>query len=258
MSEFEDTTAIVTGGSSGIGRESALAFARQGADVVVADVDRDGGEAIVTEIEEMGRQSMFIPTDVSDSDEVASMIEQTVDELGSLEYAHNNAGIRGERHEVHEYPRDAWEDVVDINLTGVFECLKQEAQAMVDQDGGGVIVNTASITAETGLPLGTSYSAAKHGVLGLTRTAAIDLAKYDVRVNAVCPGYIETPMLTESDGDRVLDDDTRDRLESLQPMGRLGQPEEIAAAVTYLCSDDASFVTGESINVDGGYMAGKQ
>lgn len=257
MSDFDDQTAVVTGAGSGIGRAAALAFAEKGAAVVIADINREDGQKVVAEIDKAGGDATFVRTDVTDSDAVVGMVDAAVEEYGSLDFALNNAGIRGERHPVQEYPRDAWEDVIDTNLTAVWACLKREAERMIDQDEGGVIVNTASVVGKSGLSNGASYAAAKHGILGLTRTAAMDLAQHDIRVNAVCPGYIETPMLTQSDGDRVLDKETREKLESLQPMDRLGQPQEIGSAVTWLCSEEASFVTGESVNVDGGYLAGK-
>lgn len=254
---FADRVAIVTGASSGIGRESALAFAERGAAVVVADVDAEGGRAVASEVEDDGGDATFVETDVSDADQVAAMVETAVDAYGRLDFAHNNAGIRGERHPITEYPDEAWQEVLDVNLTGVWNCIKHELRQLQSQGDGGAIVNTASVVGKSGLPNGTSYAAAKHGVLGVTRSVAMEVGDEDIRINAVCPGYIDTPMI-RSQGDRVTtDEDALERIREMHPLDRVGDPAEVAEAAVWLCSDEASYITGDALNVDGGFLAGK-
>lgn len=254
---FTDQVAIVTGGSSGIGRAAAHAFAERGAAVVVADTDVEAGHDVVDELESQGERGSFIRTDVSNTDDVRAMVDAAVETFGRIDFALNNAGIRGERHPIDEYPHEAWQDVLDVNLTGTWNCVKHEIAQLRKQGEGGAIVNIASVVGQSGLPQGSSYAAAKHGVIGVTKTAAMEVADLDIRVNAVCPGYINTPMI-QSQGDRIsTDDEALAEIEALHPMDRLGTPDEIADAVTWLCSEQASFVTGEAINVDGGFLAGK-
>lgn len=256
--QFDGRVAVVTGGGSGIGRQSAFAFADRGASVVLADVDPDGGEAVATAIEESGGEATFVETDVSDGSEVEEMVETAVDTYGRLDVAHNNAGIRGERHPITDHPDESWQDVIDVNLTGVWNCLKHELRQLEEQGDGGAIVNTASVVGKSGLPNGTPYAAAKHGVIGLTRTVAMEVGTENIRVNAVCPGYIDTPMI-RSQGDRVSTDEAAvDALREMHPLDRLGDPEEVASAAVWLCSDEAAYISGDAVNVDGGFLAGKE
>lgn len=244
--------ALVTGGGSGIGRASAMAFAREGARVVVSDVDRDGGAETVRRIEELGGESTFVPADVSDGEHVARLVAATLDRYGRLDCAHNNGGIEGPLASVVDLAEDDWDRVIDINLKGVWWCLKHEIPAMV-MTGGGAIVNTASVSGLKGFPpLLPAYIASKFGVVGLTAVTARYYAEQGIRVNAVCPGAINTPML-----DRIGDGAQRLGVAMIaeNPIGRLGTPEEVAAAVVWLCSDAASFITGQTLTVDGGFLA---
>jgi len=249
----DSSVALVTGGGSGIGRETALEFAANGAHVVVADVDVDGGEETVADIEADGGDALFVETDVTDADETAAMVDAAVAEYGRLDYAFNNAGIGGDSATVDEYDTERWEGVIDVNLGGVFKCMQAEIAQMREQESGGVVVNNSSILGKVGFATSSGYVAAKHGVLGLTKTAALENGETGVRVNAVCPGFIDTPLLRDAgmeEGSEI-----REQIESRHAMNRLGTPEEVASAVLWLCDDDASFVTGEAVGVDGGYLA---
>ena len=246
----EGKVALVTGGGSGIGRDTALAFAHQGARVVVADRNAEAGEHTARLIVDTGGEATFVQCDVSKSAEVQAMVSRALDLYGRLDCAHNNAGISTARGPTAEYAEDTWDEVIATNLTGVWLCMKYEIKQMLAQ-GSGAIVNTASIAGLVGIAGNAGYVASKHGVVGLTRAAAIEYAKDGIRVNAVCPGYIQTPLIA------VLTEDPAGRaaIEARHPMGRLGLPGEIAQAVVWLASDAASFVTGHSLTVDGGYVA---
>ena len=251
---LEGKSALVTGGASGIGRATALAFAREGARVAVADILEDAAQNTVSEIEAMGGQALAIACDVTDDDAVKAMIAATADAFGGLDCAFNNAGIAPYQvnaggQKIADVAPEAWRRLIDVNLTGVWLCLRHEVAQMRTQGSGGVIINTASILGLVGTATSSAYVAAKHGVVGLTKVAAADHAEDNIRVNAVCPGYIETPMTEETmrrRGERIL---------ARVPMARMGKADEIAEAVVWLCSPKASFVTGVSWAVDGGYTA---
>lgn len=247
MKGITDGVAVVTGASSGIGRQSALRFAEEGASVVVADVDEDGGHETVQLIQEDSGVATFVRTDVTDQGDVENMVQTAVDTYGGLDFAHNNAGIEGDSPSLADDSDDNWNRVIGINLTGVWRCMKAEIPVMLE-GGGGRIVNTASISGLTGSG-GAPYVASKHGVIGLTRKAAVDYSGENIRVNAVCPGIIDTPMV-----DRAKEEvgDLIDQMSAATPAGRVGQPEEIASAVVWLCSDDASFAMGHPFTLDGG------
>ena len=235
--------ALVTGGSSGIGRASALAFAREGAKVVVADVTAEGGQETVRLIKEAGGEARFLKVDVARAAEVETLITQTVAAYGRLDCAYNNAGIEGAFVSTTEYPEADWDRVLAINLKGVWLCMKYEIGAIVNTASGAGLVGVAGLSA---------YVASKHGVVGLTKTAALEYAKAGIRVNAVCPGVIQTPMVARLTSQRP---EMAEALVAAEPMGRTGKPEEIAEAVVWLCSEAASFVTGHAMSVDGGYVA---
>jgi len=243
--------ALVTGGGSGIGRATALAFAREGAKVVIADVVVSGGEETVRLIKAAGGEAVFIKADVSKAADVEALIKKTVDTYGRLDCAFNNAGIEGEMATTVDCTEENWDRTVAIDLKGVWLCLKYEIPQMLKQ-GGGAIVNTASVAGLVGFSGLPAYVAAKHGVNGLTKTAALEYAKAGIRVNAVCPGVIKTPMV-----DRLFSSQPHagEAIAALEPVGRLGKPEEIGEAVVWLCSDAASFVTGLPMAVDGGLVA---
>jgi NAD(P)-dependent dehydrogenase (short-subunit alcohol dehydrogenase family) len=250
---LEGRSALVTGGASGIGRATALAMVREGARVAVADRSADGAAETVDMINKGGGQAIAIAADVGNEGEVQAMVARTVDAFGRLDCAFNNAGIAprhvgpaGQR--THEMSRQSFDGMLAVNLTGVFLCMKHEIAHMLGH-GGGAIVNTASIAGLVGLPSAANYVAAKHGVVGLTKTAALEYAPDNIRVNCVNPGYIKTPMTDPGMAERY------ERLMTRVPMHRLGLPEEIAEAVVWLCSDRASFMSGACHVVDGGYYA---
>lgn len=244
-------SALVTGGASGIGRATALAVAREGASCVVADLDDARGEAVAEEIRAGGGEAHFVRTDVTDEPDVQALVAETVKRLGRLDCAVNNAGTTGDGGLVQDLSLDNWTRVLRVNLTSVFLCLKHELVVMQEQ-GSGAVVNMASGAGLIAVPGMSPYAASKHGVLGLTKTAAVENAKTGVRINAICPGSTDTPMLRAT-----MERDPR--MEKLilasTPSGRLGLPEEIAEAAVWLCSDRASFVTGDSMVVDGGSVA---
>jgi len=247
--DFGGKTALVTGGGSGIGLATALAFAEAGANVAVADLAREAGEAVVRTICENGGSAAFFQADVSDEQAVRAMIGEVVQRFGSLDIAHNNAGVEGKTVPMCDLPSDNWRKVIDVDLSSVFYCMKAEIDEMVRRGGGGAIVNTASASGLIGGYNLSAYTAAKHGVVGLTKAAAADYGSRNIRINALCPGPIDTPFIAE------LPKPVRNRLTFGVPLNRLGKPEEMASAVLWLCSDAASYVTGHALSVDGGVVA---
>ena len=240
--------ALVTGAGGGIGRASAVAFGARGAAVMVADVDEAGGAETVKIIGDAGGRAEFVRCDVGSADEIKAMVKAAVSTFGGLDYALNNAGINPMMAD--QWQEDTWDAMVSINLTGVMLCMREQI-AVMRENGGGAIVNTASINGLVGNGNQPAYVATKHGVVGLTRMAALAEATNNIRVNAVCPGVIETAMTAAA----ASVPEYRAAMESMTPMGRMGQPEEIAEAVVWLCSDAASFVTGHPMVVDGGALA---
>lgn len=249
---LQGKVALVTGASSGIGRASALAFSREGAKVVVADVDVEGGENTADDIRGDGGEAVFVRTDVSRPGEVEALVEQAVGTYGRLDCAHNNAGIEGVMGTpTADQAEEDWDRVISINLKGVWLCMKYEIPRLLEA-GGGAIVNTASVAGLVGFEGICHYVASKHGVVGLTRTAALEYARQGIRVNAVCPGVIRTPMIERATGGSA---EAREQFAGMEPVGRMGTPEEVAETVVWLCSDAASFVTGVPMPVDGGLVA---
>ncbi len=252
MKGLDGKVALVTGAGSGIGRATAIAFSREGAAVVVADVDADGGAETVDSIEAVGGRAMYVATDVSDEAAVSALVARCTEAYGRLDIACNNAGIGGGSAPTGDYLTEEWDRVISINLTGAFYCMRYEIPAML-QTGGGAIVNMSSILGTVGFANAPAYVAAKHGLIGLTKTAAIEYATSGIRVNAICPGFIATPLL---EGAGLLEESpVHDMLVGLHPMQRFGTSEEVAEAVVWLSSDVASFVTGHAMLVDGGYTA---
>ena len=249
---LENKIALVTGSGSGIGRASALTFAREGAKVVVADVSVNGGEETVQMIKKAGSEAIFVKTDISKASDVQALIQAAVETYGRLDCVHNNAGIEGVTAPMADYPDEEWDRVIDINLKGVWLCMKAEIRQMLKQ-GGGAIVNTASTLGVVGIQGISAYVASKSGVVGLTKAAALDYATSGIRINAVMPGVIRTPMMDRQMGENAHL--AEQQYISLEPIGRLGRPEEIAEAVVWMCSDAASFVLGHAMAVDGGYLA---
>ena len=247
---FKNKTALVTGAASGIGKSTAELFARGGANVVISDVDQKKGNAAAEAIKKDGGNAIFIKADVSSHEDCKAMVDQTIKQFGQLDFACNNAGISGEQNPVADYSIENWNRVISINLSSVFYCMKYEIKSML-VSGGGSIVNIASILGNTSFENSAAYVSAKHGVVGLTKNAAVEYAKKKIRVNSIGPAFIHTPLIAALEEDKK----TYDFLVSLHPIGRLGKPEEVAELVIWLSSDKASFVTGSYYPVDGGYLA---
>src|SRR5436190_3248745 len=247
--DFTGKVAFVTGAASGIGRAAALAFAREGASVVCADVSEQGNQQTARMIEEEGGRALAVRCDVTRSEDVKAALDKAMEAFGRLDFAFNNAGIEPRKPApTAEYEEEEWNRIIDINLRGVFLCLKHEIPLVLKQ-GGGAIVNTSSGAGVIGIKGSPAYTAAKHGVIGLTRAAALDYAGQKIRVNAVCPGYIDTPMMGRFTGGTP---EGRAKVTSEEPIGRMGRPEEIASAVRWLCSDGGAFTVGHALVVDGG------
>jgi NAD(P)-dependent dehydrogenase (short-subunit alcohol dehydrogenase family) len=251
-SELRGKVAIVTGGTSGIGRDTAVLFAKAGAKVVVAGRREVEGKETIDLIRAAGGEGLLVKTDVSRAADVLALVQKTVERFGRLDVAFNNAGIEGTWSPIAEQSEEDWDSTIDINLKGVWLCLKYEIQQMLKQGGGGAIVNMASVAGFIGSAGAAAYCASKHGVMALTKSAALETARNGIRVNVVCPAVIETPM-----GERLWGAPEAKKFAlGLHPIGRFGRPEEIADAVVWMCSDGASFMTGQSLVLDGGFLAG--
>lgn len=249
--DIADKVAIVTGAASGIGRATALRFADAGAKVVVSDVNEVGGEDTVDMIHKQGGEALFVLTNVADAGSVERMVKTAIDAYGRLDIGINNAGIGGVWAKTAEYPHDDWHQVLAVNLTGVFYCMQAELKPMLAQ-GCGAIVNTASVAGLRALDNAPAYAASKHGVIGLTRSAAREYAKRNIRINAVCPVFTRTPLFDET---LLVREDLEERFRRMIPMQRYGEPRDIAEAIFWLASDASSFVTGQALSLDGGLTA---
>ncbi len=250
MGDLDDKVAIITGATSGIGRETAVLFAEQGARLVMCGRREKEGAQVLAEVRKAGGDGMFIVADVSRVADVERLVKTTVDKFGRVDVAFNNAGVEGNWKPLIDLSEPEWDEVIDINLKGVWLCLKYEIQQMLKQAGGGAIVNMSSVAGLMGTPAAAPYGASKHGVISLTKTAALEYAKKKIRVNAVCPAVIETPM-----GDRIFGA-ARQMTAEAHPIGRWGTPREVAEAVLFMCSDKSSFMTGHYIVTDGGFLVG--
>lgn len=250
MKTLQDKVAIITGAGSGLGKETANLFAKEGARVVVSDIDEDAGNEVVKAIEKENGTAFFIKADTSNPEQMEQLVEKTVDKYGGLHIAVNNAGISGPQEPVADYPVEGWQKIIDISLSGVFYGIKYQVPAML-KSGAGSIINISSILGQVGQAGSAGYVAAKHGVVGLTKAAAIDYGKKNIRVNAVGPGFVYTGMVNEE----KMGKESITNLESKHAMGRLGKPKEIAEMCLFLASDKSSFSTGDYYPVDGGYLA---
>jgi NAD(P)-dependent dehydrogenase (short-subunit alcohol dehydrogenase family) len=248
MKRLENKTAIVTGAGSGIGRAAAKLLAKEGANVIVSDIHDAHGQSVVDEIIKAGGQAFYLHADTSKPQDHEKLVEGTIKKYGRLDIAVNNAGIGGPLAPTGEYPLDGWQKVIDVNLSGVFYGLRYQIPAMLKE--GGSIVNIASILGQVGTRMSPAYVSAKHGVVGLTKAAALEYADKNIRINSIGPGYIKTPML-----DNALDEATMNMLVTLHPIGRLGESEEVAELILFLASPQSSFVTGTYYAIDGGYLA---
>jgi NAD(P)-dependent dehydrogenase (short-subunit alcohol dehydrogenase family) len=252
MGDLQGKVAIITGGTSGIGRDTAILFAQNGAKVVISGRREKEGNDCIAEIRKAGGEAIFVKGDVSKTADVQKLVQTTVEKYGRLDVAFNNAGIEGTWVSIVEQDEADWDRVIDINLKGVWLCLKYEIQQMLKQGGGGAICNMSSVAGLMGTPAAAPYGASKHGVISLTRTAALECAAKQIRVNAVCPAVIETAM-----ADRLFGaPEIQPTMVAAHPIGRFGHPREVSEAVLWMCSDKSSFMTGHWITLDGGFLAG--
>jgi NAD(P)-dependent dehydrogenase (short-subunit alcohol dehydrogenase family) len=249
MKRFKDKIVLITGGASGIGKATAEAFLEEGAIVIVTDIDDRKGKQLMDELGTKG-EIEFMELDVSNVEEHEKVVKSIVKKFGKLDIAFNNAGIGGAMKKIHEYPTEQWNKVISVNLIGVFYGMKYQIQQMIEQEDGGVIINNSSILGKVGFENVSAYVTAKHGVIGLTKTAAIEYSSKGIRINAVNPAFIKTPMIDEN-----LDKEMKKALVNMHPIKRLGEPEEVAKAVLFLASDDARFISGTGLMVDGAYTA---
>lgn len=255
MKRFENKVCLVTGASSGIGRATAISFAKEGANVVVSDVNTKAGELVVNEIKALGGTAFFVKCDISQRAEVENMIHETIKTFGRLDCAVNSAGIAGTLSlPTHEYPEDAWLEQININLTGTWYCVKYQLIEMLKQ-GGGNIVCVSSAAGLVGQADNVPYCASKHGVIGIVKSAAIENATKNIRINAICPTAIETPMIMEGRRKLAHNPEALQAAVNLQRMKRMGQPQEVADVALWMCSDQSSFITGQAMAVDGGAFA---
>ncbi len=245
MKQLEKKVAIVTGGASGIGKEVAILYAAEGAKVVIADIDESGAQKVISIIEKSAGEAIFVKCDSSKPEDNELLVKKTVEKFGALHIACNNAGIAGPLAPVGDYPIDGWNKVISINLSGVFYAMHYQIPAMI-KSGGGVIVNMTSILGQVGFRNASAYVAAKHGVVGLTKNAALEYSHQNIRINSVGPAFIKTPMIKDIDESLLV---------PLHPIGRLGKPEEVAELVLFLSSEKSSFITGGYFSIDGGYLA---
>ena len=249
--DLQNKVAIITGGTSGIGRDAAILFAEAGAKVVVAGRREAEGNETVALIRKAGGEGIFVKTDVAKAADVQALVKKTVEKFGRVDCAFNNAGVEGAWVPIVEQNEEDFDRVIAINLKGVWLCLKYEVQQMLKQGTGGTIVNMSSVAGLIGAAGAAPYCASKHGVLGLTKAAALEYANRKIRINAVCPAVIETPM-----GERIFGGERREGAEAMHPIGRFGRPREISEAVLWLCSERSSFMTGHNITLDGGFLVG--
>jgi|UPI0004833E39 NAD(P)-dependent dehydrogenase (short-subunit alcohol dehydrogenase family) len=252
MKKLENKTVFITGGLSGIGKACALEAAKEGANIVIADMKSDDASTSMSEILYLNPKAIFINCDVSKFEQVQAAIEKTIETFKTLDIALNNAGIGGEPNKIGDLTEQAWLKVIGVNLNGVFNCMKHELTQMAKQKSG-VIINMASILGKVGFATSSHYVAAKHGVIGLTQTAALEYATEGIRINAICPGFIETPLLTK--GGFSEKQEVKQHIIDSHPMKRLGKASEIANGFIFLASDDSSFVSGTTLEIDGGYLA---
>jgi NAD(P)-dependent dehydrogenase (short-subunit alcohol dehydrogenase family) len=248
--QFAGKVALVTGASSGIGKAAVLQYAREGANVVVSDINEEKGNKVVEEIKQHSGDAIFIKADVASPEECENLVNKTVEKYGRLDIAFNNAGISGEINPIADMSIEGWNKMISVNLSSVFYCMHYQIKQML-QNGGGAIVNNSSILGQVAFANSAAYVAAKHGVVGLSKTGALEYSSHGVRVNAIGPAFIKTPMLT----DAGMDDDVLKQMAAVHPIGRLGESEEVAELVIWLSSDKASFVTGSYYAVDGAYLA---
>lgn len=251
MPRFSNKTVFITGAASGIGRSTALAFGREGAFVIVADINADGGEETVRQLRETGADGYFLPVDISSREDVRRLFGDVFKRHDRLDIAINNAGTGGILKPTAEYEDEAWDAVIALNQTGVFQCMKEELRHM-QEGGGGAIVNVASVAGLKALPMASAYVASKHAVVGLTKTAALEYARFGIRVNAICPVFTTTPMVDKM---FELDPTLEEKLRKSIPLRRYARPEEMAHAILWLCDDASEFVTGLCLPMDGGLMA---
>lgn len=249
MKKLLDKVAIITGAGSGIGQAIAILFAKEGAKVVVADIDDIGGQKTVDKIVSLGAEAIYVHTNTADANDNEILVKKTLEHFGKLDISCNNAGIGGNSHLIGEYPIEDWDNVISVNLSGVFFGMKYQINAML-KNGGGSIINMSSILGTVGFAQAGAYTAAKHGVLGLTKTAALEYGTQNIRINAICPGFIKTPLL-----DKSLNEESLTFIASKHALMRLGTSEEVAQMALWLASSDSSFVTGAEFLVDGGYTA---